>query len=140
PVVCTASDQCHVAGLCDPASGVCSNPAVANGTACDDGDLCTVSDACQAGACVGAPVPPPAGTTGLVLGGSGELTWAPVAGASGYDVVRGTISTLLGSGSFTPATDACVANNLSSTSLSEGHVPSRGNADWYLVHARNACR
>ena len=24
---CTASDQCHVAGTCDPATGVCSNPA-----------------------------------------------------------------------------------------------------------------
>ena len=27
PVVCTASDQCHEAGTCDPATGQCSNPA-----------------------------------------------------------------------------------------------------------------
>ena len=26
PVVCTASDQCHVAGVCNPATGLCSNP------------------------------------------------------------------------------------------------------------------
>ena len=26
PVVCTASDQCHVAGTCNPTTGVCSNP------------------------------------------------------------------------------------------------------------------
>src|SRR5207247_9484497 len=26
PVVCSASDQCHVAGTCDTATGVCSNP------------------------------------------------------------------------------------------------------------------
>src|SRR5262249_21610262 len=26
PIVCVALDQCHVAGVCDPASGVCSNP------------------------------------------------------------------------------------------------------------------
>ena len=26
PVVCTASDQCHEAGTCDPASGQCTNP------------------------------------------------------------------------------------------------------------------
>src|SRR5207249_1926042 len=37
PVVCMASDQCHVAGTCDPATGQCSNPAAANGTACNDG-------------------------------------------------------------------------------------------------------
>ena len=27
PVVCTASDQCHTVGTCDPATGQCSNPA-----------------------------------------------------------------------------------------------------------------
>jgi chitodextrinase len=57
PVVCTASDQCHVAGACDPATGACSNPAAANGTACNDGNACTQGDTCQAGACAsGSPV------------------------------------------------------------------------------------
>ena len=27
PVTCTASDQCHIAGACNPSTGVCSNPA-----------------------------------------------------------------------------------------------------------------
>ncbi|TMB07521.1 MAG: DNRLRE domain-containing protein, partial [Deltaproteobacteria bacterium] len=31
-VTCTALDQCHVAGTCDPTSGVCPNPAAADGT------------------------------------------------------------------------------------------------------------
>jgi hypothetical protein len=53
PVVCTASDQCHVAGTCDPSTGLCSNPAAANGTACNDGNACTQTDTCQAGVCVG---------------------------------------------------------------------------------------
>jgi hypothetical protein len=53
PVVCTASDQCHDAGVCNPASGVCSNPARPNGTACSDANGCTQADTCQAGACVG---------------------------------------------------------------------------------------
>src|SRR5262249_6476284 len=53
PVVCTASDQCHTAGTCNTATGVCSNPAKANGTTCSDGNACTQSDTCQAGACVG---------------------------------------------------------------------------------------
>ncbi|TMB24937.1 MAG: hypothetical protein E6J71_00230 [Deltaproteobacteria bacterium] len=54
PVACAALDQCHVAGACDPANGVCSNPDKANGSACTDGDACTRSDTCQAGTCIGA--------------------------------------------------------------------------------------
>jgi RHS repeat-associated protein len=53
-VTCTAQDQCHVVGTCiDHATGACSNPAKADGTACNDGNACTRSDTCQAGACVG---------------------------------------------------------------------------------------
>jgi hypothetical protein len=54
PVACTASDQCHAAGVCDPTTGVCSNPALADGISCSDGDACTQTDTCQAGACTGA--------------------------------------------------------------------------------------
>jgi RHS repeat-associated protein len=50
---CAAQDQCHVAGTCDPTTGACSNPAAANGTTCDDGNPCTLSDSCQSGTCVG---------------------------------------------------------------------------------------
>src|SRR5260370_22279862 len=53
PVVCTALDQCHVAGVCDPEGGTCSNPDKADGSACADGDACTQSDTCQAGVCTG---------------------------------------------------------------------------------------
>ncbi len=52
-LVCTALDQCHVAGTCDPATGQCTNPLKPNGTACTDGNACTRTDTCQAGACVG---------------------------------------------------------------------------------------
>src|SRR5207253_2209018 len=53
PIACVALDQCHVAGVCAPATGLCSNPAAANGAACNDNDRCTQSDTCQAGACLG---------------------------------------------------------------------------------------
>jgi hypothetical protein len=56
PVVCTASDQCHDAGICNPGTGVCSNPAKLNGTGCNDGNACTQGDTCQAGTCEGTPV------------------------------------------------------------------------------------
>jgi uncharacterized repeat protein (TIGR01451 family) len=53
PVVCTALDQCHDVGVCDPTTGTCSNPAKLNGTICEDGLFCTVGDTCQAGVCTG---------------------------------------------------------------------------------------
>src|SRR5439155_1267787 len=46
PVVCTALDQCHVAGTCNTATGLCSNPNASNGTACNDGNACTPTDPC----------------------------------------------------------------------------------------------
>ncbi|HKQ97665.1 MAG TPA: thrombospondin type 3 repeat-containing protein [Candidatus Polarisedimenticolia bacterium] len=58
PVTCLPSDQCHVAGVCNPASGVCSNPNAPDGTACDDGTACTVGEACFGGVCdQGLPAP-----------------------------------------------------------------------------------
>jgi hypothetical protein len=53
PVVCTAMDQCHVPGTCDPATGLCSNPNATDGTACNDSNQCTQGDSCQAGVCTG---------------------------------------------------------------------------------------
>ncbi len=44
PIVCTPSDLCHGAGVCDPATGLCSNPPLA----CDDGNACTI-DSCDPG-------------------------------------------------------------------------------------------
>src|SRR6185312_7661475 len=53
PVICTAQDQCHLAGTCNPSTGTCSTPAAANGTACNDGNACTQTDICQSGTCTG---------------------------------------------------------------------------------------
>ncbi len=57
PKVCAALDSCHTAGTCNPPTGLCSNPAAPDGTACSDGDGCTQADACVSGACAsGSPV------------------------------------------------------------------------------------
>jgi hypothetical protein len=53
PVTCTASDQCHSAGACDPASGICNNPSAQDGTPCTGGNKCLQAYACLSGACVG---------------------------------------------------------------------------------------
>lgn len=52
-VTCTALDQCHVAGTCDPRTGVCSNPTQPNGTACEHPDACLAGATCQNGTCTG---------------------------------------------------------------------------------------
>ena len=51
---CAARDQCHLAGICDTATGACSNPPKPDGATCNDGDACTQADSCQAGVCAGA--------------------------------------------------------------------------------------
>jgi TolB protein len=51
PVICSPSDQCHVAGTCNTATGSCSDPAAPDGTACDDTETCSGQDACDAGVC-----------------------------------------------------------------------------------------
>ena len=50
---CPASDQCHLPGVCNPATGACSNPTKPDGAGCNDGNACSQSDTCQAGVCVG---------------------------------------------------------------------------------------
>ncbi len=51
PVVCDDKNACTV-DTCDVKAG-CVVVAAINGSNCDDGDACTTSDLCQAGACVG---------------------------------------------------------------------------------------
>ncbi len=51
-VVCTSLDQCHDVGICNPATGICSNPPKAEGAACDDHRSCTQGDSCISGACI----------------------------------------------------------------------------------------
>ncbi|MFO0756521.1 MAG: proprotein convertase P-domain-containing protein [Byssovorax sp.] len=80
PIVCSAQDQCHTAGVCAPATGVCSNPSKANGTACNDGNACTQSDTCQNGTCTGAnpvvcPAPDQCHTAGACNSGTGVCSY-----------------------------------------------------------------
>lgn len=51
---CPAPSACQTGGECDPATGECRPfVTVADGMRCDDGNLCTQTDTCRAGACVG---------------------------------------------------------------------------------------
>ncbi|MSP91930.1 MAG: hypothetical protein EXR79_09060 [Myxococcales bacterium] len=51
--VCPAGGPCTV-GVCNPVSGACAKQTLAVGAGCDDGDACTATEKCDAGAkCVG---------------------------------------------------------------------------------------
>ncbi|MBI5549589.1 MAG: hypothetical protein HY901_37360 [Deltaproteobacteria bacterium] len=54
PVLCPAT-ACLEVGSCDPATGQCAAAAKADGLACSDDDLCTESERCLAGECLGTP-------------------------------------------------------------------------------------
>ncbi|AKT41768.1 MYXO-CTERM sorting domain-containing protein [Chondromyces crocatus] len=76
-VICPTLDACHDQGVCNPATGMCVNPAKPNGTSCDDGNACTQSDSCQGGACVGAnpvlcPAPGVCHSAGICNPGTGQ--------------------------------------------------------------------
>ena len=62
-VTCEAStDPCKV-NVCDPTNGRCVTVNAPNGTACEDGNLCTLNDTCQNGTCQsGSPKTCPAST------------------------------------------------------------------------------
>jgi hypothetical protein len=49
PIVCTALDVCHLAGVCDPQTLTCSNPSKPDGSACGAGGAC--GGVCQGGVC-----------------------------------------------------------------------------------------
>lgn len=71
-LICAADGQCALdlatvvacpsdiagcsTGSCDPLTGGCQSLLLSNGAGCDDGDICTIGDACQAGVCVALPV------------------------------------------------------------------------------------
>lgn len=85
-VVCEPKDDCHIAGVCNPSNGLCSDPTKNNNTGCNDADQCTEGDACQAGICVGGGLPDDSGDwsirapaslgpTELVVDSAGALWW-----------------------------------------------------------------
>lgn len=93
PLVCTALDQCHNAGTCNPANGVCSNPTKPNGTPCNDGNACTSPDQCQIGTCQGTvTLGTPSNLVATAGSGAVQLTWTAAVGATGYYVKRATVA------------------------------------------------
>ena len=80
-------------------------------------------------------VGPPSPLAPLVLRVEEDrLEWTPVANATGYDIVRGDLGTLLRTGGdFTAATAECLADDYAPTVLPYAEVPARGQAFWFLA-------
>jgi hypothetical protein len=57
PDRCGSVGQCQLTATCNPETGACTITPRSNGSPCDDGNACTLDDACLDGACrPGAPV------------------------------------------------------------------------------------
>ncbi len=67
-----------------------------------------------------------------------QIAWNYRVDADSYDVVRGVLSLLRSSGgNFSSATTACLANDVTSTSVTDGAVAAAGDGIWWLVRATN---
>jgi len=136
-VTCSPSDQCHVAGTCDPVTGACSNPAAPNGTVCSDGNPCTFGDVCIGGVCYGGiTIGTPLETQNLAAADKSTYSWAPASDATSYDAVRGDVAALpVGSSA---GGEVCF-ESLSAPALVDTVIPAPHAGFWYLSRARNPC-
>jgi hypothetical protein len=82
---------------------------------------------------VNVTVATPAEATGLQVSGS-TVSWDAIPGASGYDLLRGS----LGTGPFV-YNHACFLGGLVSPSTTDGAIPGVGSGFYYLARGFNAC-
>ena len=120
PVACnTPPDTCHTTAgaTCNPANGTCDYPAAPNGTACNDGNACTQTDACQGGVCAGSnPVVCKASDGCHAVG-----TCNPASGAcSNPNLADGALCTLAGA---CPSEATCAAGVCGGASGAQPPVP-----------------
>src|SRR5262245_38412959 len=108
----------------------------ADGTACDDGNLCTAGMVCDGGVCGGgAPALPPAvGTVTLAGDGAGAtISWTGQPGP--YNVYRGA----RGGGSPWAYNQTCHDSHIAASSATDSGNPSVGTLFFYLVTRIDAC-
>ncbi len=108
-----------------------------DGTPCNDGDNCSINDACAGNRCAGTPTVDLSATQFLrVQANKTTYFWDATPNAQQYDVVRGALSALpVGPGG---ADEACF-DNLASTSLSDLALPAPNTGFWYISRAEYAC-
>jgi len=133
---CDDGNVCTQTGTCQAGTCIGTNPS--SGNACEDGNACTTADTCTAGGCAGMLV-----DDGVRIGrlASGDptavISWNLAPGATGSDVVRGLVSGLpVGP---TDAGETVLVRDTGSTTYQDPTVPAPGGGFWYLVRGRTAC-
>jgi hypothetical protein len=109
-----------------------------NGTACDDGNPCTISETCTGGACAGGTVITAPAEAQNVSAAADKVTysWTATPAATRYDVLRGDLASFpVGPGGG----DESCFDNLASPSLTDSTIPSAGTGFWYLSRGENTC-
>ncbi len=135
-----AINENAIPAVFDPGLFTVTCAGAANGTACDDGNSCTVNDTCQAGVCTGVVLTVPAEIANVTFGADhSTIVWSSASGAGPgtvHDVLRGLVSELpVGSG----AGESCLAPGIAEATASDPAIPPVMNSYWYLVRGRNAC-
>ena len=168
PIVCAASNQCHDAGLCDALTGVCSDPPKPDGTACEDGNACTLPDTCQAGGCQPGPPAdldadthvnslcggddcndanslvwqPPLDVTNLAISqvSPADVTWDNQGASAGPETSYDLVSGSLGPGTgILFSAAACLQAAGPASYLDTRPNPALNESFWYLSRAENSC-
>jgi uncharacterized membrane protein len=86
-----------------------------------------------------APTGIPALTVEKPEAGTASVEWSAAGTATGYDLVRGSLSVLISShGDFSAAMTDCLENDLTATSRDDADTPNAGDGFWYLVRAVNS--
>jgi len=108
-----------------------------NGTACSDGNSCTVGDVCGGGLCTSGSSTAPAETQSVnAAADKTTFSWAAAPSATRYDAVRGLLDAFpVGPGG---GDEICFAD-LAGPSLSDAAVPAPGTGYWYLSRGENDC-
>jgi len=128
-------------GVCNTATGTCSDAPKADGTACTDGDACTQTDTCQTGVCTSGPPAPPVEVTDLVwidLNGTFVLSWTGP--GPQYDLAGGFASQLGIDGGTQNAVCVPGGNDYPNVTFDDTRPdPSTGEAYYYLVRSQSVC-
>ena len=169
PLVCVAPDACHDPGTCNPTSGICENaPAKPDDTPCDDGNLCTVGEACLVGACIGGSPPDldgdahvdgrcggndcsdanpfvwfaPIEVTNLTVSEASpaSLSWDSQNSLVGPETTYDLVSgSLMGDAGFSFLPSACLQTGLGTTYSDIRPDPAPEQGFWYLARGTNSC-
>ncbi len=100
----------------------------------ENGDV--VIDQCTGSISGNAFVGNPATPAATLTLGAATAEWCAVDGAASYDLVHGSLGLLRSSGGdFAVATDGCVADDTTETSVTLGAPPAAGQGQWFLMRS-----